>query len=1192
MRLQNLDAANIGLAGKHLIEASAGTGKTYNITRIYLRLLVERGLSVEQILVMTFTKDATEELRGRIEAFLRQAIQEWPQLVATDSYFKQINTRVGQQEAILRLKKALLYLDEAAIYTIHGFCKRVLSQHAFASGVAFNVQMEADCQDLLLEACQDWYRVLGQQSVSEFMLLAEFWPVPESFLSHFSKAINYQHSVALVTVAEVIDSFHHLVRRAYQDLTQAQDQLDSYLIAVKKPAEQLVRQQELQALLAWLQQVEAATVQSDDFDVNNLTVMPDAFLDGRRYGRSKFKADIIVIFASANEVKSQIKKLAKSIARAQALDIARRGIYHIRGDLMAKKQQLGLLNFDDLITTLASALSLEKDPQGRFSDTLFNQYPVALVDEFQDTDPQQFAILQAIYYRQMQAALYMIGDPKQAIYGFRGGDVFAYLSARDACDHQWLMETNWRSTALMIQGYNRLFYGNPLSEAPKDVFGYAIPYLPVNAPDNGLDKPCLLTGDSDRKPLQFIHFTTVDPKTEQAATQVKQSFRPVIADWCAEEIVALLTPASTADVSLKAKDIAILVRDGTEALLIKQALNSRGLASVFLSNRANLLHSEQTIQLIAVLKGILFLENDRLYTAALASGLLGYYPEKLYQLQQDDLAWQALKFTFSQLRDEWLYKGFIGMALQLMHQQINLPKQDKDRALTNLLHLFEILQSASQRHRQPQELLYWFEQQASLDNPETQAELRLESDADLLRIITQHGSKGLEYPVVFIPFATRHKDPLRFGNRAISFIEYHDKQGQLQLSLDGSAVAKQAMAAEAYAETIRLLYVAVTRAEQRCYICTTAFDRYQQSPLGLTLQWSAEQDMLTSLTGLAQECPNAIAVEHISQAPTDISLYQQEIVAFTPEVAKFTGRIERDWWLSSFSALSKNLRHGGISTPDRDNQSIDLGADGQLISAQLRFTLAKGAHSGNLLHDILEHTDFEQPNWQQSMKDPLLKYGALPLGYCQQDLQTWLKQILESPLVQADCCLADISLAKSLRESEFYFPMASANSKQLADLVTQHRQAQLTEYSTNTELTLPAYQELKGMMHGFIDLVFEHEGKFYVCDYKSTYLGDSFSDYQKDKLQENIEKNYYDLQYLIYALALHRHLRHALPDYQPELHFGGIYYFYLRGMSQLPENQEAGVYYRAITPVELTQLDTLFASGQSKTNDNEKGNNS
>jgi exodeoxyribonuclease V beta subunit len=215
-------------------------------------------------------------------------------------------------------------------------------------------------------------------------------------------------------------------------------------------------------------------------------------------------------------------------------------------------------------------------------------------------------------------------------------------------------------------------------------------------------------------------------------------------------------------------------------------------------------------------------------------------------------------------------------------------------------------------------------------------------------------------------------------------------------------------------------------------------------------------------------------------------------------------------------------------------------------------------------------------------KWPLTGYGELPQGFTEQHLYQWLQQVLETPLPKSDC-LASIPLSKTLRESEFYFPMEKARSGQLAKLLTDHRNcAPVINSANNTRnnlVKLPSYQTLTGMMHGFVDLIFQDQGKYYVCDYKSSHLGNDFDDYHHDALLINVEKNYYDLQYLIYCLALHRHLKHSLADYDIEQHFGGIYYFYLRGMAgNVSEtNTYNGVYYRKITAAELIQLDDIFS---------------
>jgi len=736
-----------------------------------------------------------------------------------------------------------------------------------------------------------------------------------------------------------------------------------------------------------------------------------------------------------------------------------------------------------------------------------------------------------------------------------------------------------------------VFLAQP-EKADDSVFGYGIPYQAVKAgkvqaTESEKSNNEVSIGhhnadnkEHDNRALQFIHFTA-DTENKGAVTQSYAC--PLMATWCANEIIHLLESEQC-----NPQDIAILVRDTREANYIKQALQDADLASVFLSDRANLFHSEQAKQLLTLLKGILTVEDERQYVAALTCGLLGFNAVKLYQLQQDELAYQQLKFAFSDYKQQWQQQGFIAMAITLMHQQFQLPAESKDRALTNILHLFEILQGASQRFLQPQELIHWFELQCNQENinAELEAELRLENDGNLIRIITQHGSKGLEYPVVFIPFACKHKDPLKFANQNISYLEYHDEQGNLCLSLGGDEQAKIAMANEVYAETIRLLYVAITRAEHRCYLMIAPFDKYHLSPLGKTLQWQAEEDIKSAIQTLSGKAEQSIGYK--AQCLEDIipKRATQQTIESTDSltVSKFTSKIERDWWLSSFSALSRNLRHGGISSPDRDTVETNELTGKALYSQDdslLRFALAKGAHSGNLLHDILEHTDFAHANWSESIKWPLIKYGDLTAPFSEEDLVAWLEQVLLTPLTKesedkTDFCLADIPLSKTMRESEFYFPMNAAKTDILAKLLTDHR---------NSQVALPRYQSLKGMMHGFIDLVFEHEGKYFVCDYKSSHLGDNYTDYNHDAMKANIEKNYYDLQYLIYSLALHRYLKLNLPDYDVEKHFGGIYYLYLRGMSNNKQYQGAGVYYRKITLDELTKLDALFlgksVSGQS-----------
>jgi exodeoxyribonuclease V beta subunit len=296
MKSKPLIAHQIPLQGKHLIEASAGTGKTFNITRLYLRLLLEQELTVQQILVMTFTKDATEELRGRIDNFIRYALNHWHQLSQTDEFFIAINDKVPVNKVQLLLKQALLFLDEAAIYTIHGFCKSVLTQHAFSTGISFDANMENQCIDIQRNAVEDWYRQLASDKSEQFLTVAEFWPCPQALISHFNRAINQSSPLQLVSESELIEHFTVLVRHSISTLTAHREQLITHLISIKPLAEQSQRETELDSLMQWLAEVAV--------DHQSLAQpMPDAFIDGRRYGRSKQKQLIKEIFTPVNEVK-------------------------------------------------------------------------------------------------------------------------------------------------------------------------------------------------------------------------------------------------------------------------------------------------------------------------------------------------------------------------------------------------------------------------------------------------------------------------------------------------------------------------------------------------------------------------------------------------------------------------------------------------------------------------------------------------------------------------------------------------------------------------------------------------------------------------------------------------------------------------------------------------------------------------
>ncbi|WNC70207.1 exodeoxyribonuclease V subunit beta [Thalassotalea nanhaiensis] len=1187
---QALHAETLPLNGCHLIEASAGTGKTFNITRIYLRMLLERRLSVENILVMTFTKAATEEIRGRIDEFLRDVLTHWQTYTNDENnhYFYTLKQNlmvdgISDDAVKVIIKNALINLDEASIFTIHGFCKRVLSEQAFASGMNFNAQMEADDSEVVLQACQDHYRILAHaDSLDDYQLFVQHWATPEAFLASF-KGLLYDDNLPTISDKQsLVSSLQVLATVAEQELLEFEQCIFQALIDSKKGKARDTRVAEFEQLLQFLKQL-----QSTNSDIENqLSNAPDfKFIAANRFSKSPVKAELKQAFKTTGELSKLIKGFGAALLKSEAYSLAVVAVKAIKFKVLEAKRLKNMLNFDDLISELARALKNEQNSNEQpLTNALIEQYPVALIDEFQDTDPKQFSILTQLYFDHSkddsgaikQTALYLIGDPKQAIYGFRGGDIFTYLSAGELVDQQWVMDTNWRSSAMMIEGYNHLFYGNELTSSAKDVFGFGIQYQPVQASINA-DKERLID-NKDHKALQFVDFKASEEFEYRG--YIKTDFRKSMAHWVAAEVGRLLSEALLATTvgsePVKAADIAILVRDGGEAEDIKQALNTLNIASVYKSQRANLFLSDIAQQFVAVLNAIINHEDDRAFIQALSGPYFSYSPSKLYEVQNDEIVWERVRSEFNRLKAIWFKRGFMAMALKILHDYYPGSQQDNERQLTNIIHLFELLQTESQRLKQPQELMAYLTEQCQNPN-QNEAELRLESDADLIQIVTQHGSKGLEYPVVFVPFASRHKNPVKFGASFKEVLRFHQQEGDFTVHLGDDALARQRMADEGYAEDVRLLYVAVTRAKHRCYLACTTFQEHDKSPLGKALQLSNGQSFSEGIQPLIAYAPQAIGLTIAEGADFKGSLVETvtQLEQFTEQ--EFTGRIERDWWLSSFSALTRNVRHGGRNEPDRDPDEVSLN---QLVSKKdvIRFAFQKGAKTGNLLHDVFERIDFEQPNWQKDASYNLTKFGELPSGFEQSDVYDWLEDCLNTPYNEHNHTLAQLSVEETLREAEFYFPMENVDLGGLKRLLTQFRKSLglPEEELAQINSELPAFGQLKGMMHGFIDLIFCKDNKYFVCDYKSSHLGDKFSDYLPERLSINVIKNFYDLQFLIYSLALHRYLKRRVPNYSIETHFGGVYYLYLRGMSA-DNNDFCGVFFNSLTAELLQKLDHLFS---------------
>ena len=1212
---KELNVPDIPLHGRHLIEASAGTGKTYNITRLYLRLLLEKQLNVKEILVMTFTKAATEEIKGRVARTLREAVTLWEAAINnggvlpenTDPVFVHLYHCCDPIQSLANLKAAQLELTDASVFTIHGFCQHVIGQLAFSSGFAMTLNLSSDTSDLYLQAAEDWIRKISHGE-SDFLLLAEQgWHVPDTLLSEFSASVKSTLTPVLLDEKSIEQAFiANLHANELTEPTNFEHHLDNiinneqliYKELISKPAHKATRPAELDGLKKWLSNKEYVPLSPE----------AAAFLDGRRYGRNKsgVKEVLAPIKVFADAIKSACADKQQSLDKVPVFRLVYDAIEFIKESVAEQKSQLGVIDFDDLIRMLADEVV---KPGNRLVSELRKSFPVALIDEFQDTDAKQYAIVDAVYPKaSKEYALFMIGDPKQAIYRFRGGDIFTYLNAGKQADYRWIMKTNWRSVESVVRAYNRLFYGAPVREASEgegstDVFGFGIRYTPVKHTSSAeAAKYPLVDPLESRNAMNYVSMN-LEQKSDA------NTLRRGLAQWIGQEIYRLFDQVTFDDNPprpVKPSDIAILVKNRTEASVIKYVLQQQGLSCVYLSDRSNLFATPEAKDVLRLLNGIWHNNDASKVAASFASPLWGYAPQALVNLlyHEDDELWDSAYDEVTSLRDMWLQKGCMSVLLYLMKEKYTPYGRDIERALTNYQHLAEVLEKASANYPGAEQLLDWLHKQIHHPQSDEEMTLRLESDNQLIRLITQHGSKGLEYPIVFIPFATSYRDSAKNGKSYSQILTYYNEDKQdLQLQLGPTKYAIQRVREEGDAEDMRLTYVAVTRAAHRCYMGIIPLEGNEKSALAKALNVDSDQgrDWQTVLNAIASE--DEAFSSHISadNVALNYTNYQETTDKAPLEVFEFTGSANENWRLYSFSAISRLTAHSSTNSQalyqgipiiqtERDEEialaetitepRVMDAREGEVIpahSGQIRFTLEKGASAGNLLHDLLEVNDFTAPLWEETGSELVARFGldasAVPKLY------EWLDEVLMTPLhPNMSLRLAEVSFQNTLREAEFYFPMNATRWGALQQVVTRHRKLVADSLGGSVEpLPVLAVSELEGMMHGFIDLIFEHDGKYYVADYKSTWLGDDIASYVPQALFANNQQHLYDLQYLIYCLALDRYLANTLDNYAPETHFGGVYYLYLRGMH--PHNDRGeGVFFTSIDAQTLHALDNIFSA--------------
>ena len=1169
-----LDPLTLPLAGRHLIEASAGTGKTWTIAALYLRQLLQNRREPGQMLVVTFTEAAAAELRERIAARLFEARGVLDGLPPKDENDAFLPTLVGglpdHAAARAHLDDALLRLDELAVHTIHGFCGRVLADHAFSAGSRFEADIETDLRPLTAEILGDfWRRQCAVADPAQLDVLYGLWPQGPLSLAKALKNLAGRPGLRLLPPASEVDprAGQAALAGAVQDFVAAwpagRDEALALLLGHQGLSRDKKKGYPKEQLLALFDAIDAWVAQPQGLPPAGIEHLSPAVLDEALTPGAR-KNGIAAPTHPLLDAAAGLTMAGAALTQALHVQTVHAALAYLRAQSEARLLAGGRRGFDSLLQELAAALDGPGGPA--LASTLAARYPVVMIDEFQDTDPLQYSLFDRMHRAAADGfGLYLIGDPKQAIYQFRGADVFAYLAVRNGVPpaQRHTLTTNQRSTGRLVTAVNALFGRHPrpfVLDAP----GQEIEFYEVDAAGRRERAPLLVDGEA--LPALELWWLARDENTKLIS---KESAGEQALAATAARVAQLLAlgsqgRAGVGDEALAGRHIGILVDTNRQAGQVQAELRRAGVDSVCL-REDSVYQSPEAAALERILQAALDPAASGALRAALATPLLGATAADIAALDGDEAAWERWVILFHNARRRWLTAGPLPMLLGLMEEAGIIGRlhasPDGARALTNLIHLGELLQAqAASRPGLDAQLRFLRDAIAGIDGVAENQQLRLESDANLVQIVTVHKAKGLEWEIVFLPFAWSQRKP----DEKPPF-EFHDPLDlAFTADLDPSSPHAQLAQKEALAERVRLLYVALTRARQHCALPFGVINQAESGALAWLLYGG---EGLSDLDDAAARAPwQALAGASdgalVLTEPPTAAQYAPGAAPPAGQASTFSGRIDNRWRVTSYSALAA----GALGTDRPDYDAVDAGTltEPQVVlpaapdvSAErggpppiARFP--RGAAAGTSLHGLFEALDFPHahgPALGEAVAQTLARAGYPPLW--QPTLERLVADVLGTPLDGQALRLRDISRVQRRDELEFYFPLARIEAATLNRL--------LEATAVAAEAGVLRFDAVEGVLKGYIDLVFEHAGRFYLADYKSNWLGATAADYAPAALRAAMAEHRYDLQYLVYTVALHRYLRLRLPDYDYQRHFGGVYYLFLRGMA--PTQGDAGIYF-------------------------------
>jgi exodeoxyribonuclease V beta subunit len=1170
--LKPFQIENTGLEpGVTLVEASAGTGKTFTIAGIVLRLVLELRIPIEQILTVTYTVAATEELRDRVRKRLRNALGDLRLGKSEDDIVTKFLKGQNIKQGIRDLDLAVQNFDDARIFTIHAFCQRVLRDYAFESGMLFDMELLTDPTPIFEETAQDFWR---QHFYSAPALLARLAIAhdrsPTDRIELLWQTLN--HPGLVIIPPPEPKSAAEIGKQVETKLAGIAGEWSKSSAAVSRiiSGNPNLSRDKTQSNFPFdkIAQIEAdLKAVCADFRKAN----PKSLCAIRCVSRSEIERCTKQSRTPPRHLFFDLCEDFRELTSRYFHQLDHEFIAFTRLEIPKRKGRLNVLTYDDLLNRLRDALTGETGPA--LTKALGAHYRAGLIDEFQDTDSVQYEIFRRVFSGQ-QHYLFFVGDPKQAMYGFRGADVFTYLSAASQAARGFTLDTNFRSEKLLLDAVNTLF-----TNVDRPFLIEGIGYRPVRPPKKSREGFATLLETTFIGPLRFRLLQSAEKPYNQRDAESLIN-RAVVADIARLEA----SGSQLANRPLKFGDMAVLVRTNAQAANLQKLLRASGIKSV-LKSEESVFETNEACETLRLLEAVLEPGRDILLRTALATSLFGLNAAEILSLDAGEAKWQFWLEKFLLFRSKWEESCFIALFRSvLIDQEVRqrlIQYPGGERILTNFLHIAELLHRAETEERlTPNALCGWLREQlgdAARANDEHQ--LRLESDDDAVLLATVHKSKGLEYPIVFCPFLWKAGD-LKYRREIL----FHDPENNDRLTLDLREIRpdpddhNRIAGEECMAESLRALYVALTRAQNRCYVYAGNISGFDDSPLAHVLGVLGTALEPPALRALAHKAGGAISVTVVDPIADQAFAIQPALTQPLEELSArpFSGTIPYAQMITSFTGLTAGRAE---EEPDRDAvEAVEPPLEAQGGANDLA-GFERGLRAGVFLHDILEHLDFQAPDQiDQLVRLKLATHGLKGNGL-REALCAQLQVLLKAPLETASepgLTLSRIPLAERLSEVEFSHPIASLQGDQLQKIFVKHGGPELPAEFPKS-LGRLHFRQVEGFMRGFIDLLFRFKDRYYIVDWKSNWLGNRPSDYDREGIRACMLQHSYFLQYHLYTVAADLYLSRRVSGYEYDKQFGGVFYVFFRGLD--PAIPGRGIFHH-LPPADLvSDLRQLLIGG-------------